>query len=81
MTEDTDRSSRMKTLVAAAAGPVAQVKGLLAKAAQTMTGLIRSRGARAGGGATAAAADGQPTDSAVKMKAAVEAARQSQPDD
>jgi hypothetical protein len=59
-------------------GPVGRVKSALAKATQAVTAIVKKDD---GGGATAAVADGEPTQNARKMKDAVEAARKAREDD
>ena len=73
MTEDADRTSRTD-------GPVDRVKAVLVKAGQAVASIVK-KDDTPGAGASGATANGQPTENANKMKAAVEAARKAQDDD
>ncbi len=95
MTEDGDLSSKVKGLVAKAknaisggdddggtgsgdsAGPVAKVKAALSKATEAVTGLVK----KDDDGAGATDAHEEPTENALKMKAAVKEARKAKDDD
>ncbi len=71
VTDDADRPSAID-------GALGKVKGVLAKATQAVTGLIKKD--EGGAGATGATASGKPTERSKKMKEAVEKARKADDD-
>ena len=62
-------------------GAMGKVKAAMAKAASAVTGVIKKDDDDDDAPAAPPAADGQPTENASKMKAAVEAARKNQDED
>ena len=73
MTEDADRSSRMKSLVTAAVG---SVKSAVGKATEAVSGAIKKDDKASG----ATGITEEPRENAQKMKEAVEAALKTKPD-